>query len=49
MGALHATVKQISWQVMQRDSDIADSNKPRIVLYCVKKSMSKSVAVLPQV
>ena len=27
----------------------ADSGKPRIVLYCVKRSMSKSVAVLPQV
>jgi len=30
---------------MQRDSDTADSGKPRIVLYCVKRSMSKSVAV----
>jgi len=34
---------------MQRDSDTADSGKPRIVLYCVKMGMSKSVAVLPQV
>ena len=35
-----------SWQVMQPDSDIADSGKSRIVLYCVKRSMSISVAVL---
>jgi len=34
---------------MQRDSDTADNGKSHIVLYCVKKSMSKSVAVLPQV
>jgi len=34
---------------MQRDRDIADSGKLRIVLYCVKRCMSKSVAVLPQV
>jgi len=27
----------------------ADSGKPRIVLYCVKRGMSKPVAVLPQV
>jgi len=27
----------------------ADSSKPRIVIYCVERSMSKSVAVLPQV
>jgi len=27
----------------------ADSGKPRIVLYCVKRRMSKSVARLPQV
>jgi len=40
---------QISWQVMQRDVDTADNGKPRIVSYCVKRSMSKSVAVLPQV
>jgi len=25
---------------MQRDSDSADSSKPRVVLYCVKRSMS---------
>jgi len=36
-------------EVMQRDSDTADSGKLRIVVYCVKRSMSKSVAVLPQV
>jgi len=30
---------------MQRDSDTADSGKPRIVLYCVKRSMGKSVVV----
>ena len=40
---------QTSWQVMQRDSDTADSGKPRKVIYCVKRSMSKSVAMLPQV
>jgi len=36
---------------MQRDSDNADSGKPRIVLCCVKRNMSrpKSVVVLPQV
>jgi len=34
---------------MQQDSDTADSGKPRIVLYYVKRSISKSVAVLPQV
>jgi len=34
---------------MQRDSDTADSGKPRIFLYYVKRSMSKSVVVLPQV
>jgi len=34
---------------MQRDSNTADSGKPRIVLYCVKRSMSKSVAVFTQV
>jgi len=34
---------------MQRDSDTADSGKPRMVIHCVKRSMSKSVAVLPQV
>ena len=28
---------------MQRDSDIVDSGNPRLVLYCVKRSMSKSV------
>jgi len=39
---------QTSWQVMKRDSDTADSDKPRIVLYCVKRSMSKSAAVVPQ-
>ena len=39
--------RQISWQVMQRDSDTADSGKPRIVLYRVKTSISKSAAVLP--
>jgi len=51
MGALHVTVEQTSWQLMQRDSDIADCGKPHIVLYCVKRSMSrlKSVAVFPQV
>jgi len=37
MGALHVTVEQSSWQVMQRDSDIADSGEPRIVLHCEKK------------
>jgi len=25
-----------TWQVMQQDSDTADSGKPRIFLYCVK-------------
>jgi len=40
---------QTSWQIMQRNNDTADSGKPRLVLYCVKRSMSKSVAVLPQV
>jgi len=51
MGALHVTVehKQQSWEEMQRDSDTADSAKPRIVIHCVKRSMSKAVAVLPQV
>jgi len=34
---------------MQRGSDTADSGKPRLVLYCVKRSMSKPVAVLRQV
>jgi len=34
---------------MQRDSDTAGSGKPRIVLHCVKTSMNKSVAMLPQV
>jgi len=34
---------------MQRDGDTADSGKPRIVLCYVKRSMSKSVAQLPQV
>jgi len=29
--------------------DTADKGKPRIVSYCVKRSMSKSIAVLPQV
>ena len=24
---------------MQRDSDTADSGKPRVVLYCVKRSL----------
>jgi len=38
-----------SWQVSQRDSDTAESGKPRIVLFCVKRSMSKSAAVPPQV
>jgi len=47
IGTLHVT--QTSWQVMQRDSDTADSGKPRIVLYRVKRSMNKSVAVFPQV
>ena len=28
---------------MQRDSDIVDSGNPRLVLYCVKRSVSKSV------
>jgi len=40
---------QISWQAMQQDGDTADNGKPRIVSYCVKRSMSKSVVVLPQV
>ena len=34
---------------MQRDSDTADSGKPRLVLYCVKTSISQSAAVLQQV
>jgi len=34
---------------MQRNSDTTDSGEPRIVSYCVKRSMSKSVAVLPQI
>ena len=34
---------------MQRDRDTADTGKPRIVLFCVKRSMSKSVAVLKYV
>jgi len=34
---------------MQRDSHTADSGESRVVLYRVKISMSKSVAVLPQV
>jgi len=34
---------------MQRDSDTADSGKPRIVIYCVERSKSKSVAMLPQI
>jgi len=34
---------------MQRDGDTADNGKPRIVSYCVKRSMSKYVAVLPQI
>jgi len=33
---------------MQRDSGTADGGKPRVLLYCVKRSTSKSVAVLPQ-
>jgi len=40
---------QTSWQIMQRDSDTTYSGKPHIVLYCVKRNMGKSVAVLPQV
>jgi len=40
---------QTSWQVMQRDSNTAGSGKLRIVLCCVKRSMSRPVAVLPQV
>jgi len=28
---------------------IADSDNPRIVLYCVERSMSKSIPVLPQI
>jgi len=40
---------QTFWQVMQQDSDSADSGKPGIVIHCVKISMSKPVAVLPQV
>jgi len=32
---------------MQRDSDTADSGEARIVLYCVKRSLNKYVAVLP--
>jgi len=41
---------QTSWHLlMQRDSYNAGSGKPRIVLYCVKKSINKPVAVLPQV
>ena len=40
---------QTSWQVMQRNSDTTDSGEPRIVSCCVKRSMSKSVAVLPQI
>jgi len=39
--------KETSWQVMQQYSDTADSGKPHIVIviYCVKRSMTKSVAV----
>jgi len=40
---------QTSWQVMQRDSDTADSDKLRIVSYCVERNMSISATVLPQV
>jgi len=43
---------QTSWQVMQRDRDTGASGnfgKPRVVIYCAKRNMSKSVAVLPQV
>jgi len=51
MGSLHVTVehRQQSWEVMQRDSDTDDSGKPLIVIYCVKRSMSKAVAVFPEV
>jgi len=31
------------------DSETADTAKPRVVLYCVKRIISKSVAVLPLV
>ena len=34
---------------MQQDSDTADSSKPCIILYCVKRNMSKSVAAPPQI
>jgi len=34
---------------MQRDIDTDDSDKPRMVICYVKRSMSKSVAELPQV
>jgi len=43
------TVEQTSWQIMQRDSDTLDSSKPFVVMDCVKRIMSKFVAVLPQV
>jgi len=50
MAALYVTTEQRHLRlIMQRDSDTADSGKPHIVLYCVKRSMGKSVAVLPQV
>jgi len=33
----------------QTNKDTADNGQSRIVSYCVRRSMSKSVAVLPQV
>jgi len=34
---------------MQRDGDTGDSSKPRIVLFCVNRSVIKPVAVIPHV
>jgi len=42
-------VSVTSLQVMQGDSDTADNGKPRIVLYSVERSISNSVALIPQI
>jgi len=44
----HVTVERRHLEKYCRETMSADSGKARI-LYCVKKSMNKSVATLPQV
>jgi len=49
MGALHVTVEHRHLGRQCRETMTVDSDKPHIVLYCLERSISKSITVLPQI